>query len=135
MGKNNVDKWSVFHGLGTFLLTYVFSLVMDSKTDAIVSTMVSMVLWELIDEFAHLYPKSFLVKFFDARGASIMDYTIGYIGIGIYILIINHPEYSISLDWNYIIVIFFACTVVMIFINSISYQMTKSDIRKRHGNE
>ena len=86
MGKNNVDKWSIFHGLGTLLLAYLYSLLMYDQTDAIVSTMASIVLWELIDEIAHLYPNSFLAKIFDVRGASMMDYTIGYIGIGIYIL-------------------------------------------------
>ena len=121
MGKNNIDKWSIFHGLGTFFLAFVLYKIIHSYTDTIVATIISMTLWELIDALAYQYPKSILAKFFDIRGTSIMDYTIGYIGIGLFLHIFKNNIVIGAFDWDYVVLVAISCTVFMILLNSISY--------------
>lgn len=132
MNKNNIDKWSIFHALGTALLAYVFYEIIGNYTDAIVATIFSMTLWELMDEITHITPNCKLLMIFDVRGASILDYTIGYVGIGIYLHYMRDSIVISHFDWDYVIIISIICTIVMVALNSISYYMVLESKEKNH---
>lgn len=117
MGKNNLDKWSVIHMFGTVLLAYLFYLFYHNYTYAIMSTIASTVVWEFIDLLAYMLRTSFLLKFFDVRGASLMDYLIGYIGTGLYLHFVKNSIVISSFDWDMVLRFSFLCTFVMIVMD------------------